>query len=436
MAATASTSVTRTALMSARAEFESGRAAEAEAACRAILARDPRDADALQLLGEILLHAGRAVFAVPVLERAAALGAGAEALVVLGRALRETGDQEASERALTEALAADPASAEARMQLGVTLLDRRRTAEAVDALERAARQSPDKPERHFWLANALLDDGREGAARASYRRALELDPSHRGRHLAEGRALSHAGFRDGARRLYRWGLTLAPDDPELAHLAAALDGETLARASDDYVVTHFDRFAHNFDEVLVDKLDYRGPELHVAAAERILGAGRRGDLTVLDGGCGTGLCGPLLRPLAARLVGVDLSPGMLARAAERGVYDELRAAELTAALRAEPQAYDLISAADVLVYFGDLTELLDAVAGALRPGGIAIVSTEHRETGTFELMGSGRYAHSDGYVRDAAARAGLAVVEATPCGLRRERGRPVAGRVSVLRARS
>jgi predicted TPR repeat methyltransferase len=433
MAATAPTFDSRP-LRSARAEFKSGHAAEAEAACRALLARNPDDAGALHLLGEILLHVERATFAVPVLERAVALGAGPDALVTLGRALRETGDPEASERVLTEAVAAAPRSAKAHMHLGVTLLHRRRTAEAVEALERAARRQPAKAERHFWLANGLLDAGRDSAALASYRRALELDPRYRGRHVERGRALTYAGLRDAARRLYRWGLALNPEDPELAHLARALAGDAPARASDDYVVSHFDRFADSFDAVLVDKLDYRTPELIVAAAERALGSRRRGGLTVLDGGCGTGLCGPLLRPLAARLVGVDLSPGMLERAAERGCYDELRAAELTAELRAEPQSYDLISAADVLVYFGRLEELFQAMAAALRPGGIAVVSSEHRETASFELTASGRYAHSDAYLREAAAGAGMTVVQLEPCTLRTERGRPVAGRIAVLRA--
>ena len=46
-------------------------------------------------------------------------------------------------------------------------------------------------------------------------------------------------------------------------------------------------------------------------------------LDVLDAGCGTGLCGPLLAPYARRLIGVDLSEGMLALAKEKHVYDAL-----------------------------------------------------------------------------------------------------------------
>jgi predicted TPR repeat methyltransferase len=55
---------------------------------------------------------------------------------------------------------------------------------------------------------------------------------------------------------------------------------------------------------------------------------------VLDAGCGTGLCGAILAPFARRLVGVDLSEGMLAHAKAKNVYHELVKAELGGLLRA------------------------------------------------------------------------------------------------------
>src|SRR5260370_26931297 len=105
-------------------------------------------------------------------------------------------------------------------------------------------------------------------------------------------------------------------------MLAALTGEDVpARASSGYVRTVFDRFAESFDEKL-HSLDYRARQLVSAAVAAAFGAGR-GDLEVLDAGCGTGLCGPLLRPYARRLVGVDLSSAMLQRAGLRGCYDAL-----------------------------------------------------------------------------------------------------------------
>ena len=93
------------------------------------------------------------------------------------------------------------------------------------------------------------------------------------------------------------------------------------------------------------------------------------DLDVLDAGCGTGLCGPLLAPYARRLVGVDLSERMLDQARARDVYDELVKGELTEYLAASAGTFDAIVSADTLVYFGPLEAVAEAAERALRPGG-------------------------------------------------------------------
>ena len=85
-------------------------------------------------------------------------------------------------------------------------------------------------------------------------------------------------------------------------------------------------------EAKLESLSYRAPEL-VAAALADAGLAADGRFEILDIGCGTGLCGPLLRPYASRLVGVDLSAGMLAHARQKEVYTELVQCELTEFLR-------------------------------------------------------------------------------------------------------
>jgi predicted TPR repeat methyltransferase len=231
----------------------------------------------------------------------------------------------------------------------------------------------------------------------------------------------------------RRGLESHPADAEMGFLLAALGGQAQpSRAPEAFVVQHFDRLAPSFDEHLRDRLRYRAPELLVEQLGGLLG-GRQGGLDVLDAGCGTGLCGALLRPLARRLVGVDLAGRMLEQAATRGVYDELVQGELTEVLGAEREAYDLIVATDVCIYFGDLEPLFRAAAGALRADGLLGVSVERLERDGFALRATARYAHSDEYVRRTAAEAGLPEVEARECELRVELGQPVAGRLSVFR---
>jgi predicted TPR repeat methyltransferase len=95
-------------------------------------------------------------------------------------------------------------------------------------------------------------------------------------------------------------------------------------------------------------------------------------LDILDAGCGTGLCGPLLKPFAAHLVGVDLSAGMLKEAAKSALYDELIEADLTTYMATHPLAFDVIVAADTLVYHGRLDHAVTAAATALKPGGFLL----------------------------------------------------------------
>ena len=63
-----------------------------------------------------------------------------------------------------------------------------------------------------------------------------------------------------------------------------------------------------------------------------------------------------------RLDGVDLSPGMLKRAEAAGTYDQLNESDLTEYIRGKKGAYDLIVAADVLCYIGDLQDVAGRIA--------------------------------------------------------------------------
>jgi predicted TPR repeat methyltransferase len=173
----------------------------------------------------------------------------------------------------------------------------------------------------------------------------------------------------------RWQAA-APDDPIPQHMLAAMGGaERPTRASDGYVRATFDDFAESFDRNL-EELGYRAPQLLFDALKQSGGVPRQEGLKVLDIGCGTGLCGALLRPISRRLVGVDLSPNMLSKAAARGVYDQLNCSELTQWLAECGQHFDLAVAADVLCYFGDLSAAFANARGVLVPGGCFACSLE------------------------------------------------------------
>jgi predicted TPR repeat methyltransferase len=210
-------------------------------------------------------------------------------------------------------------------------------------------------------------------------------------------------------------------------LLACRGGEAPARASDDYVRDTFDAFAGSFDQVL-DQLGYRAPTLIADLLTRILPASD-GALVIADAGCGTGLCAPFLRPRARRLVGIDLSSGMLARARARKTYDELVEAELTTWLARQRPVHDLIVSADTLCYFGALEQVLSGAATALRPGGRLVFTVERADDGVtaYQLTSSGRYSHAESYIRDALAGTLFTAVDIEHAVLRQEVGHDVHG---------
>jgi predicted TPR repeat methyltransferase len=239
-----------------------------------------------------------------------------------------------------------------------------------------------------------------------------------------------------AHDVYKQWAAEAPDDPTPRHMLAAASGQDVpARADDQYIVKTFDRFAESFDEKL-QRLEYRAPQL-VAASLIHHPLYQTGRAAVLDAGCGTGLCGPLLKSTAGRLVGVDLSPKMLEQAGDRGVYDEVHVGELTSFMRSHPAEFDIVVAADVLCYFGELETAVQAARLALRPGGLLSFSVEALADGSadedFRIRLHGRYSHARSYVQRALEAAGFAAPHIDPAVLRKEFDEPVHGYIVLAR---
>jgi predicted TPR repeat methyltransferase len=236
-----------------------------------------------------------------------------------------------------------------------------------------------------------------------------------------------------ARRWYNKFLELDPDNPEALHQLAAL-GERAApsRAANDYVVSHFDRFADNFDKNLVQELNYVGPQ---RLDELISGAlGPDAPLgAVLDLGCGTGLSGLPFKGRFTRLDGVDLSKEMIAKARKRMLYNRLDVVEVTAYLARAKRRYDLVLAADVLIYFGDVAPVFAGAARVLNPGGYFACANEWQRKPGYSLTPSGRYAHGHDEFRKAAAAAGLEEIAVRNDRLRDEFGKPVKGTFWLFR---
>jgi predicted TPR repeat methyltransferase len=229
---------------------------------------------------------------------------------------------------------------------------------------------------------------------------------------------------------YRQVLALRPDDADARFSLDVLSGTARpARAPADHVTGLFDSYAGFFDKDLVERLGYRGPALLKTALEP---SPPPRSLAVLDLGCGTGLCGVEFREWAQRLVGVDLSPKMLARARQRKIYDELIQSDLLALNRYPEECYDLVLAGDVLIYLGELEALMQAVSRTLRPGGRFAFTVELLGEPDYRVLPTGRFAHSQAYLQRIAAASRLREVCMNRAVIRTEQGQDVPGLAVVL----
>jgi predicted TPR repeat methyltransferase len=410
-----------------------GKLDAAEKLYEGVLAALPENPDALHFKGVLLHQRGRSEQALELIGASIALNNGIpDWHYNLGNVLVETGQLDAAADAYARAAALAPERSNIQHNIGVVRRHQQRPADAEAAFRRSLELDPTNPNTHIVLGGLLHNLGRFEEALRHFSEAVLLDPRHATSRYSIARAFYAVGRVEEAAQVYRDWLKEEPDNVLARHHLAACTGEGVpARAADEYVESVFDGFADSFDAKLA-WLQYHAPQLVAAMVAELYGE-PRATLTVLDAGCGTGLCGPLLAPYSRRLLGVDLSARMLAKAEPRQVYDELTKGELTAFIEgAAPASYDLIVSADTLCYFGDLGAVTRAAGRALRPDGWLIFTVEAHlgdsagDAG-FHLNAHGRYSHREDYLRTVLSNAGLVVRELRPAHLRAEGGLPVDG---------
>jgi predicted TPR repeat methyltransferase len=378
-------------------EHQAGRVTEAERAYRALLAEDPDDADVAHFLGMLRFQAGEIE----------------EGLEFLRRSVK-----------------ADPANSHAWNNLGNMYVQIKRDELAEKVYLRATSLDPRLTAAWYNLARIYARDNKLDRALVCLRNVTRIVPGFVDALQTLAHVYYRLGRRDEARAVYQQWAEEVPDDPTPRHMLAATSGQGVPeRADDRYIVKTFDGFAESFDQQLAE-LGYSAPQL-VAASLIGHPLYLTGRAAVLDAGCGTGWCGPLLRSTAERLVGVDLSTGMLALARQRGVYDELHESELGAFMLSRPATFDIIVLADVLCYFGRLEPAIRAAHDALLSGGLLSFSVEALAEAPsevcFQLGMHGRYSHTRPYLEHVMTDAGFAPPSIDVVVLRHELAKPVEG---------
>jgi len=287
-------------------------------------------------------------------------------------------------------------------------------------------------DRRYERAMAYTAEGDRPAAADLLMQALERAPAFASAWFALGEVRAAGGDRAGAIAAFRAALAADPMDRHGAalHLARLGAADAASAMTPGYVRSLFDQYAPQFDRALVEGLGYRGPELLREALSDACATRQRPFhfARSIDLGCGTGLVADALRDCCDRIVGVDLSPAMVAAARRKGVYADVVVGDLNDFLAAQPEdSCDLVIAGDALVYLADLGPVCRAVVRALAPEGLFAFTVE-THIGTGVVLGEKlRFAHGAAHVRAALAAAGLTPLAFDSVATRKENDTPVAG---------
>ena len=396
------------------AELESGALPQAEASFEASLRLLPDRPSTLTNLGAVKLGLGKFAEAVPLLEKACEL---------------------------------EPANAQSWGYRGKALGQLHRKAEALPCLERAAQLEPGNAQLWLHCFEAQLELRQLPQALASLDKALALQPGHAAAWGNRGLLLKELGRPQEAAISFERAIAAGGDAQLLGYYLAGLQGlvpggvaKPAAPAAPPraYVEGLFNSYADDFQQHLVNNLHYQGHVQLVSRLQARAGQPVRHFASVLDMGCGTGLVGACIRPQAGYLEGLDLSAVMVARARESGVYDALFHSDLLSHLNATARRYDLVLAADVFIYVGELGAVFAEVARVLQPGGLFCFTVElagQAPTGDavvtqnpgVQLMPSLRYTHSETYVRQLAGQHGFDVEAMERHGLREDQRQILSG---------
>jgi predicted TPR repeat methyltransferase len=285
---------------------------------------------------------------------------------------------------------------------------------------------------HLLYGRSLTSVGQIEEAKSAYRQALQLDSTCADAWYQLADLLREQGDISNAITSYQQALSLGAEPELVNYMLAAMNksGEVL-QPPRIYVQNLFDQYADDFEQHLVGQLGYCG---HRVLIEQLPDACPSRFLSVLDLGCGTGLCAPLLRPKALHLSGIDLSTAMIEKSRGTGLYDDLFASDVHDYLSQANTHFDLVVAADVFIYVGELDKVFASLGKTMVNGGWLAFTVEPSVDGSnVQLLPSLRYGHSDAYIQALALRHNFVVHTQKVAPIRIHEGLPLMGHYWYLR---
>ncbi len=350
----------------------------------------------------------------------------------LGR--QQAGDFAAAERHYQASLALVPGRPSTLINLAAVQLQLARPGDALASADAALAVERDSVDALLHRATALAQLGRPDEALASFQRLLAIDGRHAAAWSGSGTLLREMQRPGEAAHAFREAVRHGADSGlHDFYLAAVGSGAAPATPPRDYVAGLFDGYADEFDSHLVGQLRYQAHRQLVDRLAAHSGGDERWE-SALDLGCGTGLCGPLIKPRVARLTGVDLSARMIEKARSLGVYDRLAHADIVEFLAQGDERWDLVLAADVFIYVGDLAPVFAGLERAMTRGMFCFsVEALDGDDADLRLLPSLRYAHSPTYLERLAGQHGFAIEAMERAPVREDQGTAIEGLYIAMR---
>jgi len=304
--------------------------------------------------------------------------------------------------------------------------------DAAESFENAFEAGDTSIDIVYNLALCHQDSGNFSEAGRLYENILSQDSAHQSC-LNNYAYLCHkSGDTKRAESLYKQLLTINPDHQAAQHMLSSLTGAIPDCAPIEYVESVFDNYADDFEHSLIENLLYRTPEVLYDFYFQFFQ--NTSQQRCLDLGCGTGLAGEKFKNIFVEITGIDISRKMLSIANEKHLYDQLIKDDIIHFLQAAKQKYNLILAADVFTYMGDLKKMFHECSTSIAKSGIFLFSVEetHDSEKSFELKHTGRFGHSAAYIETLCQQTGWSILGYQLSDLRQEKGEWIKGHLYLL----
>lgn len=277
------------------------------------------------------------------------------------------------------------------------------------------------PQTNYDLGRSFAERGQVKDAAFRFKVAVYFAPGFTQAWYNLGCCQLALGQKEKAVQSFRKTLALDPVHEDAKFMLVTIDPNLLPlherpqRMPSHMMEGFFARIAPQYD-ALEAQMQYAGPALLYQKLRGLLG---RGDVRMLDMGCGTGLSAAPWRKEASYIAGVDATAGMvqLARQAQvdgRPVFDVLDVQDANLPHAQIPGgAYELVIALNVLPYAGEPTGFVTNMARSAAEGGMVAFSFElYSGQGGYGIVpATGRFGHNPDFLKQVAIAAGLRLAD-------------------------